>query len=57
VRCGLSLTGSEQSPVTGSYEHGNVSSGTLKGWKFDYLNDYQLLKKKSQKNYENYGKW
>jgi hypothetical protein len=34
--------------VTGSYEHGNEPSGSVKGDEFlDQMNDYQLLKKDS----------
>jgi hypothetical protein len=35
--------------VTGSYDHGNKLSGSIKGEEFlDYLSDYQLLKDSAQ---------
>jgi hypothetical protein len=33
--------------VAGSGEHGDELSGYIKGGGFDYLSDYQLLKKES----------
>jgi hypothetical protein len=39
-RCGLDASGSRQKPVAGSCEHGNESSGSVKGGEFlDYLSD------------------
>jgi hypothetical protein len=38
-------SGSGEGPVARSCEHGNENSGSNKGGEFDYLSDYQLLKK------------
>jgi hypothetical protein len=36
----------EDGPAAGPYEHGNETSGSIKGEKFiDWHSDYQLLKK------------
>jgi hypothetical protein len=46
--CGLDSSGSGQGRVVGSCEHGNGTSGFIKGGEFfDWLIDYQLLKKDS----------
>jgi len=37
-----------QGPPAGSCEHGNETSGPIKGWKFlNHLSDYKLLKEDS----------
>jgi hypothetical protein len=44
-RCGLGASGSGYGPATGSCEHGNEPSSSIKGGEFlDQLSDYQLLK-------------
>jgi hypothetical protein len=48
ARCGLDSIGSGEGPVTGSCEHDNKPSGSVKGGEFlDKLRHCQLLNKKS----------
>jgi hypothetical protein len=42
-RCGLQLSSSGHSPVTGSYQHGYESSVSVKGGNFDQLSYLQFL--------------
>jgi hypothetical protein len=47
-RCGVDSSGSGEGPLADCCEHGNETSGSIKGGEFlDYLSDYQLLRSES----------